>query len=130
MFSEFAHDHGQPTPWEYMIAGNIGEAETGLPLKINAGLLVKATGTSKPEYICITTGNVASGDQIGVIPVKAGKKYTTIATEDIAAPVVGTKFTIAADGSGITATTTSGVAILDSFDGDTIKAGDEVIVRF
>ena len=130
MFAEYANLHGQPTAWEYAKAGNLGEAVVGLPLKISAGLLVKCTGTSKPEYICMSHGPVASGDTIGVVPVITGRRYKTVATEAIEAPVRGTKYTIAADGTGITATTSSGVAILDGFDGDRIAAGDEITVRF
>lgn len=130
MFTEYANIHSEPTPFEYAPAGALGTAVVGLPLKVTSGLLVKATGTSKPEYICMTGKEVASGENIGVIPVIAGRKYITVATEAIAAPVRGTKYTIATDGTGITATTTSGVAILDGWDGETIEAGDMVTVRF
>lgn len=130
MFTEYANYQGEPTAFEYAPAGAIGTAVVGLPLKINAGLLVKATGTSKPEYICMQGGKIESGENVGVIPVVAGRKYVCVATEAIEAPVRGTKYTIAADGTGITATTTSGVAILDAWDGETIEAGDLVTVRF
>lgn len=134
MFSEFAHDHGQPTPWEYAIYGG-GELVTGTLLKVNTdalnkGRLIKAVGPEMPDYIAMSSGTFVTGDQIAVIPVKAGKKYRTIATDVIATPHRGSMHQIHVDGIGITAEAENGHVELVAWDGPSISAGDEVIVQF
>lgn len=129
-FIEYASEHGQPTPWEYAEASAIGACFVGMPLIVGTdGKLAKAGATDSPTFIAMTQETVAAGDKIPVVAVLPGRKYITRATANIASPVRGTKYTIAAGGDGITATTASGVAALDSWDGDTIKLGDEIIVR-
>lgn len=138
MFSEFAFDHGQPTPWEYKQCGG-GELKVGTPLKIDTGSLAKgklvaATGSDKPDYISMSGGEFAAGDTIAVIPVVAGKKYVTIAKTQIHQPKSGTKYDISEDGEGIVTAADGGVVTLLEWDGDpngnVIGVDDKVVVKF
>lgn len=108
----------------------IGEA-----LKLSSGALTKASGASKPEYICAenydapATGNkainvyVVEPNQVWEVPVTFSSTAVAI--------VLGTKVTLHTNGEGVTDVTTNGVAtVLDTLDANTNKAnGDKILVR-
>ena len=127
-FLPYDYRDGQPEPWEYMETEEIGEVEPGLALALDAGLLTKATGTIRPEYICMYRGNVAQGDIIPVIRVHEETRFETENSVENAEAVVGAKYTIDQTGLMITATAEGGVAeISEIFD---TAAGGKMIVRF
>lgn len=103
--------------------------EVGDALVLSGGKLAKATGTTKPAYICAAKYSApASGmEDIAVYPVYDTQEWeTTLAVEGQLTP--GTKVTIHTDAAQVTATTTSGVAEVISADGSAI--GSNVVVRF
>lgn len=100
----------------------IGEA-----LTLSSGKATKATGTTKPEYICAEKKTAVSGDKISVYLVEPNQEYETVTSAD-GTLVVGTKYTIDSTGLKVTATSTSGVAEVVAVDGAT--AGSVALVRF
>ena len=85
---------------------SIGDA-----LVLTGGKLVKATGTTIPEYICAcnyvapATGN----EDIAVYLIAPGMEWDTTFAADASAVAEGSKVTIHTDASQVTATTTSGI---------------------
>lgn len=108
------------------IMGTAAEAITvGELLKLSSGTLTKASGTDVPEF-------VAEGSGTGVIiPVKRiyeDEVYQTALTAAGTSLHVGDKVTIASTGLGVTATTSSGVAMITEMLGT--ASGDKVNVMF
>ena len=70
-FMPFSYDDGQPRPWEYIPCDDI-TVTVGTALYQSSGLLVKATGTTKPTYICMmeAPAAVAAGTLIPVVAVQ------------------------------------------------------------
>lgn len=139
---------GAPGAWEYLKASAIGECKTGMALYLSDGLLTKASGTTKPTYISMYEGTVASGDEIPVIRVLPDTRFATAfaaasAKGETAAVgtradepsdetgieglKVGDKVTIDATGLFATATTEGGVLEIVHIGGT--EVGDSVIVR-
>ena len=113
---------GQPAPAGLTL-------HVGTALVLTAGKLTKATGTTKPEFICMQEVASTVADQlIHVERVREETVYETELSVASSAIAVGGKYTIATDGEKITSTTTDGVAEVVSFDGT--AAGDKVRVRF
>ena len=113
-----------PEPEKYVAGVDIAP---GTALKLASGKLAVCGATEGPAYISM---GVAKADAL--CPVAAVEHNQLYETEVTAAPTslkVGDKVTISADGLGVTATTTSGVATIVSLDGAT-KAGDKITVRF
>ena len=85
---------------------SIGDA-----LVLTGGKLVKATGTTIPEYICAcnyvapATGN----EDIAVYLIAPGMEWETTFAADASAVAEGSKVTIHTDAAQVTATTTSGI---------------------
>lgn len=122
--------HREPEPWEWKPAASGLELKVGTALAFSGGNLVVATGTTKPEFICmedVTT--TEAGQIIHVERIRPETEYETTLSE---APsgnlVLGSKYTLDANGERITATTTSGVATLTYFEGETV--GSKCHVRF
>lgn len=110
------------SPWEKVpcsAATSVGTALTA------AGAV--ASGTSAPAYIAVEERAAGAG-YVNAIRVTDGDVFETQLSEASSSIAVGTKYTISADGAKITATSTSGVAEVVSFDGK--AAGDTVCVRF
>lgn len=126
-FIPYSSDDGRVPAWEYIPAGAI-TPKIGLALAYSAGKLAIATG--KPEYICMRdeTAAVASGTVIPVIAVSPGIVFQTQNTASLSSVKEGESVTLAADGMGITATTSSGVAKIVKKHGDAV--GSEVLVKF
>ena len=121
--------HSESEPWEKKPAANGLELDVGVALVLSGGTLAKATGTTKPEYICmeqVTT--TEAGQMVHVERVRPETEYETTLSVAAASMKVGGKHTIDTSGTMITATTDSGVAEVMSFDGT--SAGDKVRVRF
>lgn len=97
------------------------EYKIGEALVISGGKVAKATGTSKPEYICAEEGT--GKDTISCYPVDEHSEYKTTVNGD-GAVTVGAKYTIHTDSAQITTTTTGGVA-------EVVEVlTDGVVVRF
>lgn len=101
------------------LATSVGTALTA------AGAL--ATGTAAPAYVAVEERSAGAG-YVNAVRVTDDLVFETELSEASASIAVGTKYTISADGGKITATATSGVAEVVSFDGK--AAGDTVRVRF
>lgn len=121
--------HKESEPWEVQPAANGLAAEVGMALAFSGGNLTKATGTTKPEYICmekVTT--TAAGQMIHVERVRPETVYETELSTASSSIAVGTKYTIDSTAGKVTATATDGVAEVVSYEGK--AAGDKVRVRF
>lgn len=120
-------DVGQTPPIEYRQvtaeeAVVLGEAL----VTASTGLLTKCGATAKPEYIA-----VGPQDEKDVAPVVRVQDYQVWETQLSAAGTslkIGNKVTLETDGLRVTATTTSGVAVIVDMEGAAV--GDNVRVRF
>ncbi len=99
----------------------------GETLKLASGKATKASGTNVPEYICVEKKTAVTGDNVSCYLIEKNQEYETVQSAD-GTLVVGTKVTINSDGTGVTATTTSGVAEVVKAFGTT--SGSAVLVRF
>lgn len=116
-------------PWEVKPAGVGLALDVGTALVIKSGVLAKATGTTKPEFICMeAVESTAEKQMVHVERVKPETEYETELSAASSAIAIGNKYTIDATGTMITATTDSGVATVTGFDGT--AAGSKVRVRF
>lgn len=102
----------------------------GMALVQSGGLLVAATGATKPTYIslCEREDACTEGEQIPVLRVQPDIVFETGFGADASAVSKGDKVTLSDDGMQVTATTTGGVAEVVGMDGT--DAGDAVRVRF
>lgn len=120
--------HKGAEPWEGQPASAGMTLHVGTALVLTDGVLAKATGATKPEFICMQEAELTQvGQMIHVERVREETVYETelsVASADIAA---GEAYTIDADGENITATT-GGSAEVVNYDG--AEAGDKVRVRF
>ena len=114
---------GNVAPWERLPVGAIA-TEVGMAMYLSGGKLVKATGTTKPQYICMERHKdaVADGTYIHVLPVSADIEFETQASASMASVKVGDKVTIATDALRVTGTTTDGVARVMALEGTTAGA--------
>lgn len=130
-FLPYSYDDGQPRPWEYLPAGNI-TPKVGLGLVQSSGVFAVAGATAKPTYISMAEygSAVASGTLIPVIRVDHGIVFETTNTAAMSGVNIGQSVTTS-DGLKVTATTSSGVAEVISYDGKaSAGAGGKVRVRF
>ena len=101
--------------------------KSGDALVVTGGKATKATGTTKPEYICATTGEGL--EEVAAIQVTPTQEYRTEFSADASAVAIGAKVTIGTSADNVTATTTNGVAEIITKYG-TGEAGTDVVVRF
>ena len=104
--------------------------EVGMAMVLTAGVLAKASGTTKPTHISMTERSAAceSGEMIYTIRAENDITFETTFAADPAALKLGDKVTIHTDGAQVTATTQSGVAeIVSILEQET---GGRVLVRF
>lgn len=129
MFAPYTHNSMHTHPIELKPCSKI-QPDVGMAMVMSGGLLVKATGSTKPTYISVTRKEAAcnAGELIQVIEVDAAAKFQTTFNADAAALKLGDKVTIDADGMCVTATTDGGVAEIVAMNGT--AAGSECIVRF
>lgn len=120
-------DHRVPVI-EYLPCGAI-TPQVGMALAMTNGNLVAATGTTKPQYICMTTKDTActAGDIIPVTRIQPDMIIETSFSAAASAVKLGNKVTVSADGTQVTATTEGGVAEVVYMDGT--AAGDMCRVR-
>lgn len=129
MFIPYKTDDGRVPAWEYLPASAI-TPKVGLALVLTSGQLAKASGTTKPTYICMTEKDAAvtAGEIIPVVRVNADMILETTFSAAATSVVPGAKVTVATDGMQVTGTTTDGIAEVVELDGTT--AGSKVRVRF
>lgn len=127
-FKPHTNDDGVGQPFEYFpIAGSLA-VKSGTMLIMSSGKLALATGTNKPTYVCISNiAETTTGEIVAVQRVDPKTIFETTLSEADSDIAIGEKHTISADGNEITATTSSGVAEIVSFDGT--DAGSKVRVR-
>lgn len=128
MFAPYMHDTMHTHPIEQLPCSAI-QPDVGMAMVMSGGLLVKATGTTKPTYVSVARKEKActAGDLIQVIRVDPGAKFMTAFGADAKAIKVGDKVTIGTDAMTVTATTTDGVAEVVQMMGN--ASGSECIVR-
>lgn len=126
-FKPYAYRTGMADSWEYMQAGELGDAEPGMALVQEENYLQTVFGAGKPDYICMYRGNVEEGDIIPVIRVHPDTRFATTFSVAADTVAVGQKLTIAAGGLEVTATE-GGCFEVTEIRGT--EAGDEVIGRF
>lgn len=100
----------------------------GEALVMSSGKLTKCGATTKPAYLAAGSCAAGSANVIPVLRVSDEVIYETALSEASASIAKGAKYTLSSDGLKITATTTSGVAEVVSWDGK--AQGDKVRVRF
>lgn len=129
MFIPYKTDDGRVPAWEYLPASAI-TPKVGLALVLTSGQLAKASGTTKPTYICMAEKDTAvtAGEIIPVVRVNADMILETTFSAAATSVVPGAKVTVATDGMQVTGTTTDGIAEVVELDGTT--AGSKVRVRF
>lgn len=88
---------------------NIGDA-----LVLTSGKLVKATGTTVPQYICACNyaAPAENPEDIAVYLIAPGMEWDTTFAADATAVGEGSKVTIHTDAAQVTATTTSGIVTI------------------
>lgn len=110
---------------EYIIGTTSEAISVGELLKLSSGKLTKASGTDVPEFVALGSGN---GTIIPVKRIYEDEVYQTPLSASGSSLNVGDKVTIASDGLRVTATTTSGVAMITEMLGT--SSGDLVNVMF
>lgn len=129
MFAPYTHDSVHSHPIEMQPCGAI-QPDVGMAMVMSGGVLVKATGATKPTYISVTRKEAAcsAGELIQVIRVDPSAVFETTFAAAAAAVKLGTKVTIHTDAMQVTATTEGGVAEVVSMEGTAL--GDRCRVRF
>ncbi len=103
------------------------DIEPGMALTLSAGKLTVCAPTSVPTHISM--GIAKSGALCPVCAVAHDQLYEVPVTAAPTSLTEGSKVTIAADGLGVTATTTSGVATIVALNG-AAAAGDKIMIKF
>lgn len=130
-FIPHSTEDGRVPPWEYLPATGSTAPEIGLACVLSSGKLVKASGTTKPTYICMRHEDAAvtAGTLIPVIAVQPDIIFEVPNQASLSGVNIGQAVTIHTDGLQITATTSSGVAtIVDKVDGS--GTGNPTLVKF
>ncbi len=129
-FIPHSNSDGRVQPWEYLPATGATAPSIGLALVLSSGKLAKASGSTKPAYICMTEAPaaLAAGTLVPVIKVEPDTVFECANAASLSEVDIGAKVTIHSDGLQITATTTDGVATIVEKDGDAV--GSRVLVRF
>ena len=121
---------GHVPPWEYLPFSAI-QPKVGMALILSSGKLAIATGTNKPEFICMAEhpAAVTAGTIVPVIRVTPEILFKTSNSASLSSAAVGAKVTLhASSGMQVTGTTSSGVAEIVAKSGD--ATGSDVYVRF
>lgn len=130
MFLNIKTDDGHVAPFEKYPCSAI-TPKNGMAMVLSSGKLAIATGTSKPEFICVEEHDsaVSAGDLVTVVRVDPQTVYETTLSAAGTSLNIGDLVTLhASNGLQVTATTTSGVAEIVEMDGTAV--GDTVRVRF
>lgn len=129
MFIPYSNKDGHVIPWVKVPFGAITPV-VGLGVYMSSGVAALATGTQKPEYICMEQHEdaVTSGTEVLCIAVAGDTVYATTNSASFSAINIGDKVTLASDALRVTATTVSGVAEVMYIGGTGI--GSEILVKF
>ena len=100
----------------------------GEALTVSGGAVTKASGTTRPTYICGEEKTGVTGDTIAVTRVHPYQVWEAPLSAAGTSLVPGAKVTINTDGLKLTATTTDGVAEITQILGTAV--GDKIRVRF
>lgn len=113
---------------EYLPCGAI-TPKLGLALVMTNGNLAVASGTARPQYLCMTQREApcTAGEIIPVVRVQADMVLETSFSATATSVNLGNRVTLSADGTQVTATTTEGVAEVVYMDGT--ASGDMCRVR-
>lgn len=130
MFKLIKIEGGRINVPEPQIFETQSEIVDGQALVFNNGYLIAATETTKPTFIALANahGTSSKAVKVHVARVEPNQIYEVPVTAAPTSLKVGNKVTLSA-GTGVTATTTGGVAEIVSLNGAT-TTGDTVIVRF
>lgn len=125
------NDNGRSVvPDSVTLPRNAGAAYVaGTALILSGGVAVAATGAKKPQYICYSNNAANDGSELVAYAVSSAMRFEVPVTAAPTALKVGDKVTLSADGKGVTATTTDGVATIVDLQGAT-AVGDKIIIRF
>ena len=99
----------------------------GMALKLSGGKLAVCSAGETPGFVSM--GVAKNGALCAVAPVNHEQLYEVEITAAPTSLKEGDKVTIAADGLGVTATTTNGVATIVSLNG-AAAAGDKIMIKF
>lgn len=110
-----------------MLTVGASDLAIGTACTVNNGLLVAATGATKPTHVTLAKGE--KGKTIPCGRIESNQVYETPVGAAPTSLKVGQKVTISGDGTGVTATTTDGVATIVDLLG-AAAAGDFIQVRF
>lgn len=130
-FIPYSNEEGRKTPWEYLPCTGSTKPDIGLALVLSSGKLAKASGTTKPTYICMceAPAALAAGTLIPVIAVHPDEIFECVNQASLNGVNIGQAVTIHTDGLQVTATTSSGVAtIVDKTPGT--GTGNRTLVKF
>lgn len=121
-----------PEP-EYFDANVNTEIQVGQALVLTGGVLTPiSSGTTRPEFISLgylPPKKEEEKREIPVCRVNDEQVYEVPVSEEPDGLTVGDKVTLDADGLGVTATTTNGVATIVNLCGATAE-GDKILVKF
>lgn len=101
----------------------------GEALVIENGAATKCDATVKPTHMCGQDLSAGAADHVLVYPITGTMCFETSVNADPADLAAGSKVTLDADATGVTATTTSGVCEVVNLNGAT-KSGDKIVVKF
>ena len=130
MFLNIKTDDGHVAPFEQFPCSAI-TPKRGMAMLLSSGKLAIATGTNKPEFICVEEHGaaVSAGTPVTVVRVDHDTEYETTISAAGGSLNIGDKVTLhASSGLQVTATTTNGVAEIVAMDGT--ASGSTVRVRF
>lgn len=130
-FIPYSTEDGRVQPWEYLPATGSTKPDIGLACTLSSGKLAKASGTTKPTYICMqeAPAAVAAGTLLACIKVQPDMIFEVKNQANISGVNIGQAVTIHSDGLQITATTSSGVATIVQKTPGT-GTGNPTLVRF
>lgn len=113
-FIPYSNSDGRVPPWKYLPATGSTKPDIGLALVLSSGKLAKASGTTKPTYICMmeAPAAVAAGTLIPVIEVEPDMIFECKNQASLNGVNIGQAVTIHSDGLQVTGTTSSGVATI------------------
>ena len=126
------NDNGRGlVPDSVVLPRNAGAAyASGTALILSGGVAIAATGANKPQYICYSNNEANEGSELLAYAVTPSMRFEApITAYSASAKKVGAKVTLSADGKGVTATTTDGVATIVDLQG-AAKVGDKIIISF
>ena len=99
---KFYHD-GAVDSWVHFPAA-VGAYHIGMALTQTSGNLTKASGTTKPTYICMAEGKIeTAGDVIAAIPVDESTEFEVVLTAAVSGLAAGTTANISTDGMSLVA---------------------------